>query len=412
MPDHSHTKFRTEIPVSRCVLPTAVSNPPISPLALAIPENPLRALYPYAAQPEMLNLASGHPSRDAYDLEGLAAASLLAAADASAWSYGPATGDPELIAALEALSPARSTGHRLIVTSGAQQAVDLALRSLAAPGGVILLPEPVYPAILSICAAAGLRIAPYQVEASDPSLAQLSYALKQDEIAAIYAQPTFSNPGGETWGLQLRQRFLELCAERGVPVVEDDPYRALSYAGPPPTTLMELSSQVPGSLVIWAGSLSKILAPGLRLGWTLAPDFLAKPMTELRQASDLQPNSLAQRVAVRYLELGRLDAHLARVRELYAARRDRLAATLSAAGFTFEPAAGGMFLFPELPSGARRDGLFERALERKLLYAPGSAFALNRRSSRFDNRLRLCFAGLNADALGVAGARLVAALEA
>jgi 2-aminoadipate transaminase len=385
-------------------------NPNLSPLALAIPENPLRALYPYAAQPGMLNLASGHPSRDAYDMKGLVEASSRAAADASAWSYGPAAGDPELVTALEAVSPARMMGHRIIVTSGAQQAVDLALRSLAAPGETVLLPEPIYPAILSICAAAGLRVATYQVKASDPSLAELNQALKQERIAAAYAQPTFSNPGGETWDLQIRKRFLELCAERGVAVIEDDPYRALAYAGPPPTTLIELSRQVKGSVVIWAGSLSKILAPGLRLGWALAPEFLAKPMTELRQVSDLQPNSMAQRVALRYLELDRLDAHLIRLRELYTTRRDRLAAALGAAGFTFEPAAGGMFLFPELPAGVTRAGLFERALEQKVLYAPGPAFALDRRSSRFGNRLRLCFAGLDADALGVAGARLVAAL--
>jgi 2-aminoadipate transaminase len=358
----------------------------------------------------MLNLASGHPSLDAFDREGLVEASRRAATDASAWSYGPAAGDPELVTALEAISPAHRMGHRLIVTSGAQQGVDLALRSLVAPGGTVLLPEPVYPAILSICAAAGLRVAAYRAPASDQSLADLSRSLEQKGIAAAYAQPTYSNPGGETWDLQIRKRFLELCAEHGVAVIEDDPYRALFFAGPPPATLMELSRHVTGSLVIWAGSLSKILAPGLRLGWTLAPEFLAKPMTELRQASDLQPNSLAQRVALRYLELGRLDAHLTRVRALYAARRDRLAATLGAAGFTFEPAAGGMFLFPELPAGARRDGLFERALERKLLYAPGAAFGLNRGGSRFDDRLRLCFAGLSADALGDAAARLVAAL--
>lgn len=389
---------------------TDVLMPDLSPLVLAIPENPLRALFPYASRPGMLNLASGHPSRDAYDNEGLTAASHRAAADAVAWSYGASAGDPQLVAALEALSPPRPDGHRLIVTSGAQQAVDLALRSLARPGSTVLLPEPIYPAILSICAAAGLRVSAYRVEADDPDLTDLSRVLEQGKVAAIYAQPTFSNPGGETWCLSVRKRFLELCAEHRVPVIEDDPYRALCYAGAPPAALVELSARVAGSVVIWAGSLSKVLAPGLRLGWAIVPEALSGPMTELRQAGDLQPNSLAQRVALRYLESGRLDAHLARVRGLYATRRDQLTAVLSAAGYVCEQAEGGMFLFPALPDGTRIAGLFERALERNVLYAPGPAFALERGDPRFANRLRLCFAGLDAETLGTAAERLVAAL--
>lgn len=388
-----------------------VRYPDLSPLVLAIPENPLRALFPYATRPGMLNLASGHPSRDAYDSEGLIEASRRAAADPAAWSYGPGAGDPELVGALEALSPPHPDGHRLIVTSGAQQAVDLALRSLARPGSTVLLPEPIYPAILSICAAAGLRVAAYRVKADDPDLTDLSRVLEQGEVAALYAQPTYSNPGGETWCLPVRQRLLELCAEHRVPVIEDDPYRPLCYAGTPPVALVELSGRVRESVVIWAGSLSKILAPGLRLGWAIVPEALARPMTELRQAGDLQPNALAQRVALRYLELGRLDAHLARVQGLYAARRDRLAAVLGAAGFTFAPATGGMFLFPVLPEEAKIAGLFERALEQRVLYAPGSAFALEQGDPRFANRLRLCFAGLDAENLGTAAARLVTALR-
>lgn len=389
---------------------TPTSFPDLSPLVQAIPKNPLRALYPYAARPGMLNLASGHPSPDAYDRDGLAEAARRATGDASAWSYGPTAGDPQLIAALEALSPPRPDGHRLIVTSGAQQAVDLALRCLARPGSAVAVPEPVYPAILSICAAAGLRAVGYAV-AGDPELAGLERVLGRGDIAALYAQPTFSNPGGETWTLPLRRRLLELCGRHGVAVVEDDPYRALAFTGAPPETLMTLSAAVPGAMVIWAGSLSKILAPGLRLGWAAVPDRLAGPMTELRQAGDLQPNALAQRVAVHYLDLGKLDAHLARVIGLYQARSQRLAAVLGSAGFAFEPAAGGMFLFPALPPGAARAGLFERAVASGVLYAPGPAFALDQADGRFSDRLRLSFAGLDESAIATAAAWLVAALE-
>lgn len=397
--------------LSRCAVQTGSPYPDLSPLVLAIPENPLRALFPYAARPGILNLASGHPSPDAYDMEGLVEAARRAAMDATAWRYGPAAGDPDLVQALEALSPAHPEGHRLIVTSGAQQVVDLALRCLTPPGSTILVPEPVYPAILSICAAAGLKVAAYHMDPADPELADLSRTLASVKAAAIYAQPTFSNPGGETWDLPMRQRFLELCAAHRVPVIEDDPYRGLCYEGEPPAALVALSAQIAGSRVVWAGSLSKILAPGLRLGWAILPGDLTGPMTELRQAGDLQPNALAQRVALHYLGLGRLAAHLVRVRTLYAHRRDRLTEVLGAAGFTLTPAAGGMFLFPALPPGISSAGLFERALAQNVLIAPGSAFALDRSTPRFDNRLRLCFAGLEAETLGMAADRLVAALE-
>jgi 2-aminoadipate transaminase len=392
-------------------LPIKDTFPALSPFVKAIPKNPLRALLPFAARPGMMNLASGHPSRDAYDSEGLTIASQSAAADPSAWSYGPSVGDPQLLVALEPLGPKRPDGHRLIVTSGAQQAVDLSLRSLASPGSTVLVPEPIYPAILSICAAAGLQVRGYRIDAGDPGLTDLSRGLGQDKAAAIYVQPTFSNPGGETWDTALRLRFLQLCADHHVPVIEDDPYRSLWYGTAPPPALVALSGQVACSVVVWAGSLSKMLAPGLRLGWAIVPEALAGPMTDLRQAGDLQPNSLAQRVAVHYLESGRLEAHLTRMRGLYATRRDQLAAVLGTAGFDCPPAAGGMFLFPTLPPRARREGLFERALARDVLYAPGQAFALDRSLPRFDRRLRLCFAGLDTDTLGTAAARLVAAVK-
>lgn len=390
-----------------------IFHPPLlelSPLVRAIPENPLRALYPFAARKGMLNLASGHPSSDAYDLEGLAEATQRATADFSAWSYGSSAGDPELIAALASLSPVRPDGSTMIVTSGAQQAVDLALRSLCAPGDWVALPEPVYPAVLSICAAQGLHILPYRVTPDDPACESLSAALEGKRICAIYAQPTFSNPTGETWDQPMRQRFLEICAMRGIPIIEDDPYRSLWLTSPPPPTLLTLSAGLENSTVIWAASLSKTLAPGLRLGWAIVPRELAGPMTALRQAGDLQPNALAQRVAVQYLALDRLDQHLMRVRDLYRCRRDRLAHALERAGFNFTVPRGGMFFFAALPEGANPDGLFERAIARNVLYALGSAFALDARQPGFETHLRLCFTGLDAETLAIAAERLIAAI--
>ncbi len=381
----------------------------LSPLVTSMPVNPLRALFPYAARPGMLNLASGHPSRDAYDAEGLEAAAARAACEAAGWSYGPAAGDPELVAALTRLTVPIADGQRLLVTSGAQQAVDLALRALVPPGSRVLLPEPVYPAILALAAAAGIEVAGYEVPADDDRLEGLATALRAGDVRAIYTLPTFSNPTGECWSLAQRLRVLALCAEAGVPVVEDDPYRMIRFAEPPPS-LAELAPQVAGACVIYAGSLSKFVAPGLRLGWAIAPEPLAKAMQELRQAADLQPNSLAQRVAVHYLESGRVDSHVNRVRDLYSARKARLASVLAQAGFRVPDTEGGMFLFPRLPEGQTASALFDRAVAENVLIAPGPAFALPGRGAELSHRVRLCFAGLSETLIGEAAERLVGAL--
>lgn len=385
-------------------------SPTISPLFAGIPVNPLRALFPYAARPGMLNLASGHPSRDAYDLEGLAEATARAAADFGAWTYGPSAGDPELVAAMAALADPVPDGFRLLVTSGAQQGVDLALRGLAAPGSRVLVPEPVYPAILSLCAVAGLTPVGYRVAAGDETLAELAATLAGGGFRALYALPTFSNPTGETWSLAQRRRVLELCARAGVPIVEDDPYRLIWSGAAPPPSLFRLAGEAGGARVVYLGSLSKFVAPGLRLGWAIAPEALSLAMQEARQAGDLQPNALAQRVAARYLALGRVEAHLARVRALYTERRLLLTGLLAAGGFRVPETAGGMFLFPELPEGVRAAEVFDRAVARGVMFAPGPAFALAPGSGRFAERARLCFAGLGPEGIAEAARRLLAAV--
>lgn len=384
----------------------------LNPFIASIPANPLRALFPFAARPGMLNLASGHPSRDAYDHEGLAEALTRAGADFPSWTYGPSAGDPLLLTVLQEHMVEVPAGHRLLVTSGAQQGIDLAIRTLAPPGSTILVPEPVYPAVLSACAAVGVRAVGYGAAASDTAMAGLAEALDAaPDARAVYALPTFGNPTGETLSQAQRLAMLALCAERMIAIIEDDPYRALWFRAPPPPSLMALAPQVPGAVVIHLGSLSKMISPGLRLGWAIAPDAIAAPMQEARQASDLQPNSLAQRVALHYLRLGRLDAHVARVRGLYAARHDALVGRLAAAGFRVPPVDGGMFVFVGLPEGTVREGLFERAIAGGVMYAPGPAFALKPGNAAFADLMRLCFVGLSDADVPVAADRLIAALR-
>lgn len=385
----------------------------INPFIAAIPTNPLRALFPYGARPGMLNLASGHPSKDAYDLDGLAEASSRASRDFSAWTYGSSAGDPALIAALTETVATLPPGKRLLVTSGAQQGIDLAIRTFAPPGSKVMVPEPVYPAVLSTCAAIGVIPVGYQIAVGDDELTGFTGTLrKASDVRAVYALPTFGNPTGETLTRAQRLKLLALCAQYDVPVIEDAPYSDLWFREPPPPSLLDLASQVDGATVIHLGSLSKIMSPGLRIGWLIAPENVAAAMQEARQASDLQPNALAQRVALHYLQAGRLDGHVARVRTLYAERHDALVAVLTKAGFTVPAVEGGMFIFPFLPADKVNSELFDRAVAQNVLFAPGPAFRAQPDSGLFTDRMRLCFAGLSKADIIVAAERLVAAVHA
>jgi DNA-binding transcriptional MocR family regulator len=385
----------------------------INPFIAAIPTNPLRALFPYGALPGMLNLASGHPSKDAYDHDGLSEAAGRASQDFSAWTYGSSAGDPALIDALCETVATLPPNRRLLVTSGSQQGIDLAIRTFAPPGTKVLVPEPVYPAVLSTCAAVGVVPVGYQIAPDDTELAGLEAILASTEdVRALYALPTYSNPTGDTLTLAQRLQMLALCARHDIPVIEDAPYSELWFRTPPPPSLLDLGAQVDGVTVIHLGSLSKIMSPGLRIGWMIAPESIAAAMQEARQASDLQPNALAQRVAFHYLQLNRLSDHVARVRILYAERHDALVDVLTETGFAIPKVEGGMFIFPMLPDDRGNSDLFERAVAQNVLFAPGPAFCARADSGLFADRLRLCFAGLTKPDIMLAAKRLVAAVKA
>jgi len=384
----------------------------INPFIAGIPTNPLRALFPYGARPSMLNLAAGHPSKDAYDLQGLAEAAARAARDFSAWTYGSSAGDPALVGALAETVATVPAGQRLLVTSGSQQGIDLAIRTFAPPGATVLVPEPVYPAVLSTCAAAGVVPVGYQIAPDDTELVGLKAVLAANrDVRALYALPTFGNPTGDTLSLAQRLQLLALCAQHDMPVIEDAPYSELWFCAPPPPSLLDLAGQVDGCTVVHLGSLSKIMSPGLRIGWLIAPERIASMMQEARQAGDLQPNALAQRVAFHYLQLGRLADHVVRVRALYADRHDALVDVLTDAGFTVPKVEGGMFIFPFLPADRGNSDLFERAIAQNVLFAPGPAFCARAGSGLFADRLRLCFAGLAKPDIVLAAKRLVAAVR-
>jgi 2-aminoadipate transaminase len=246
---------------------------------------------------------------------------------------------------------------------------------LLEPGDAVLVEEPSYLAALQAFQLAGAEVVPVPCD---------DHGLDPDAVAALaarhgarllYTVPTFQNPTGRTLPLARRTALVEVAARAGLWVLEDDPYGELRYAGEPEPALASL----PGAedRVLALSTLSKVAAPGLRIGWVRAPETLRRPLTVAKQAADLHSSTVDQAAAARWLAVVDLEAHLRVLREAYGARRDALLGGLAAAlppGSVHNRPEGGMFVWARLPDGWDADRLLRRALERDVAFVPGAPF--------------------------------------
>ena len=378
---------------------------PPSIRARALPSNPLRALFPLAARPGMVSFANGHPSPDACDIDGLAKAAARAAREPEALRYGPSVGDTDLRVLLAGRSG--SATDAVVVTTGSQQGIDLACRTLADPGRAVAVPRAVYPAVLGVLAANGLGATPVAEDADGIDPDALMRTLERDRPRALYLTPTYGNPTGAVMPPDRRVAILDACAAAGCAVIEDDPYRDLWLDAPAPPAM---GADPRGAVVVTLYSASKTLAPGLRIGWMVVPAPLRATVAGLKQATDLQSSGLAQRTVLHYLADDGAGAWMEGVRGLYRARRAALLEGLAAEGVAAERPAGGMFVWARLPEEVDAEAAFERAVARGVLYAPGRAFAVGE-DPALERHLRLCFATGGEAVMREGAARLGAALR-
>jgi len=277
--------------------------------------SPIRELFPYLSRPGMISFAGGYPSPALFDAEGLREAAAQVFTDpAAALQYGPTEGQGPLRQALLALSQQRgiqAEPDQLLVTTGSQQAFDLLVRVLVQPGDVVLVEAPAYPAALQALKLAGAQIVELgmdaqglQTDAIEASLAQLRAGTRPK---LLYTVPTFSNPRGSLLPLARRQALVDLARRHGFLVIEDDPYGELRFSDEAPTPLYALGRQRCGddNPVVYLSSLSKTVAPALRVGWMVAPAALVRRCAIAKQTADLCTSPLAQAVAARYLQSGR-----------------------------------------------------------------------------------------------------------
>ncbi|WP_222710889.1 PLP-dependent aminotransferase family protein [Quadrisphaera setariae] len=361
--------------------PLAAPALPLAQRLRGVASSPVRDLLALVSQPEVISFAGGLPAPELLDVDGVRAAfdAVLSGPGArTALQYAPTEGSAELRALLAARTSGRglaTTADDVLITTGSQQALALLSTALLDPGAVVAVEEPTYLAALQGFALAGARVVPVASDDDGVVPASLERVLEEHSPALVYLVPTFANPTGRTLSASRRAEVAALLADRPTWVVEDDPYGELRYRG---EALAPLASQPAlEGRAVYLGSLSKVFAPGLRLGWLRAPRELRARLAVAKQAADLHTSTVDQAAAAAYLTATDLDAHVAGLRAAYGARRDAALESLPSVlppGSTWTDPDGGMFVWARLPGGVDTAALLPAALEHDVAFVPGAPF--------------------------------------
>jgi 2-aminoadipate transaminase len=351
---------------------------PVAARLRGVASSPVRDILALTERPDMISFAGGLPAPELFDVAGLRAAFAAVLSDARSLQYSTTEGDPRLRAAVARRLTARGLATEaddLLITSGSQQALTLAATVLLEPGDRVLVEEPSYLAALQAFRLAGAEVVPVPCDEDglDPDAAET--LARRHAARLLYTVPTFHNPTGRTLPLERRRALAGAVERTGLWLVEDDPYGELRYRGAPLPPVAALSGAEDRTLAL--STLSKVAAPGLRIGWVRAPRALRRPLAVAKQAADLHSSTVDQAAAARWLEMTDLEAHLATLRREYGARRDALLSGLADVlpeGSTHSRPDGGMFVWVRLPDGWAAEAVLERALGRGVAFVPGAPF--------------------------------------
>ena len=369
----------------------------------------IRELFKLLGKPGIISFAGGFPDSAMFDVEGIQQASqhVLAHEPGPALQYGATEGYPALREQLSSFMASKGVAglspDGLIVTTGSQQALDLIGKTMLDPQDTVIVEAPTFLATIQCFRLYGPRVIGAPIDDQGVDVDALEALVVQHKPKLIYLVPTFGNPSGAMLSLERRLRILELAERHQVLVVEDDPYGDLYFGDPPPPSLLALTERVPGSRewLAHCGSLSKVLSPGLRVGWLIAPPELLSRATMCKQFSDAHTSTFAQATAAQYLKSGRMPATLDKVRQVYAQRAKAMGEALSrelGAAVRFTQPQGGLFFWAYLTGagGAPSDGqlLAKLAIDKGVAFVPGAPFYADQPDN---SSLRLSFATADED---------------
>ena len=382
----------------------------------------IRELFKLLGKPGIISFAGGFPDSAMFDVDGIRAASnaALDQEPGAALQYGATEGYQPLREQISAFMTSKGAAalapENLIVTTGSQQALDLLGKTLISPSDKVIVEGPTFLATIQCFRLYGAELISAPIDADGVQTDVLEQLIAEHKPKFVYLIPTFGNPSGALLPLDRRKKVLELAVKYNTLVVEDDPYGDLYFGEAPPPSLLALSAQVPGSrdLLAHCGSLSKVLSPGLRVGWLVAPPELLAKATMCKQFSDAATSTFAQATAAQYLKAGRLPGTLTRMRAVYAERAQAMGDALRkdlGQAIAFVQPQGGLFVWARLTGagGKVADGnaFAKRAIEKGVAFVPGTPFFCAQPDSA---TLRLSFATADVEKIREGVARLAQAL--
>ncbi|HSO21428.1 MAG TPA: PLP-dependent aminotransferase family protein [Chondromyces sp.] len=362
---------------------------------------------------DLISFAIGLPATELLPLEtvGELTAKILRDAGPAALLHSPTEGHTplrETLACWLASRGVHASIPQVLVVSGSQQGLDLLARVLLDPGDAVVVEEPSYIGALQVFRSARARMLGVPVDAHGMRTDILASVLEHHRPKLIYTLPTFQNPSGAVMSLERRRHLLELAARWQVPVLEDDPYSELRYEGEALPSLKALDER---GLVIYLSTFSKVVLPGLRVGYVVAPPVVLRQLVLAKQSADLHSNSFGQYLLERFVRDGFLDGHIEGLKGAYRRRRDLMAAALdreSTLDLDFRVPAGGFYIWCRIPEGIEQSSLMRLAVGRGVTVLPGRAcFA----AEAPENGLRLNFTHCSEDSIGVGIGRLLEAIR-
>jgi 2-aminoadipate transaminase len=376
----------------------------------------IREILKVTAQPDVISLAGGLPAPELFPIDEYRRAFewVLETDGAQALQYGPSEGYRPLRSLLaERLGRfgMRCGPDDILVTNGSQQALDLIAKMLLDPGDAVLVEKPTYLGALQAFNQYQATYAAVPMDEDGMQVDEVERVLSRRDgrrIKFIYALPNFQNPTGRSMSLARRHRLVELASAFGVPIVEDDPYGELRYEGDPLPTLKALDTS--GS-VLYLGTFSKILAPGLRLGWIVADPDAMEALLHGKQPTDLHTGMAQQMATYEVARDGFVDSHVHRIKAFYKERRDIMLQAMAEhfpAEAHYTRPSGGLFVWAELPQHVDTRELLLDAVRERVAFVPGQGFHSD---SSGTNTMRLNFSNVQPDQLREGVRRLGLAIQ-
>ena len=373
------------------------------------------AILKAAADPKIISFAGGLPAPELFPVEGMKEATdkVYAEHGQQALQYGAAKGVTELreliLKRVKEKENIDAKLENVMVTTGSEQAIDLVGKAFVNPGDTVLVEEPTYLCALDVFRSYGANFVSVPMDDDGMKMDALEEALKaHPETALVYTVPNFQNPTGRTMPAERRKKFAELAAKYDVPVLEDNPYGDIRFAG---EHVPSVKSFDHAGKVFYMSTFSKILAPGFRLGWLVADPKVIEKLTVLKQSADLHTDNLVQYVVTEFFKENDVDAHVKEISDLYGKRKQLMIDGIKKyfpKDVKYTDPEGGMFPWVEVPGVTDTVELFKQCLEHNVAFVPGDPFFAGKPQP---GTFRLNYSNMQEDQIEVGLKRLGEALS-